>query len=156
VEGFTELANHLPLKDLYERHGAAIKKEIETIRDQADEEDYLRPPFDVGDSEKLKLAQTYLTHCSTRLYRIIRDWALGKPFQGTHTAPRVHNPHSAEENSARFWAISLGEGGRLWNKCQEDHVAAIGWDQLGDLRKYPNRDAIAQALSAHRGPGDPT
>ncbi len=59
------------------------------------------------------------------------------------------------EEPPRFWAISLGEGGRLWNKCQEDRVAAIGWDELGDLRDYTDREAITQALTDRRGPNAP-
>jgi 5-methylcytosine-specific restriction protein B len=55
----------------------------------------------------------------------------------------------------RYWAISLGEGGRLWNDCQEQGIAAIGWDDLGDLRRYRDRDAIASALRAQRDPDDP-
>lgn len=51
----------------------------------------------------------------------------------------------------RFWAISLGEGGRLWNKCQEEGVAAICWDELGDLRQFGSLEAITQTLRAQRG-----
>jgi|GEM_PF-5862489 len=55
----------------------------------------------------------------------------------------------------RFWAISLGEGGRLWNECQEKNIVAIGWDELGDLRNYPNQDAIADKLRSGRAAGAP-
>ena len=54
-----------------------------------------------------------------------------------------------------FWAISLGERGRLWNRCQEDRVAAIGWDELGDLGRFASQEDVFQALRAHRGPNDP-
>lgn len=56
----------------------------------------------------------------------------------------------------RYWAIGLGEGGRLWNECQERGIIAIGWDYLGDLKKYANREAISQAISATRGPNEPS
>ncbi len=66
-------------------------------------------------------------------------------------AANEHPPRRPPEE-LKFWAISLGEGGRLWNKCQEEGVAAIGWDELGDLRDYPDQAAIAEALRAQRGP----
>jgi 5-methylcytosine-specific restriction enzyme B len=79
------------------------------------------------------------------------------PDDGTDLSPE--QPHSANEETAvrekRYWAISLGEGGRLWNNCQEDGIAAIGWDDLGDLRQYADREAIASALRAQRDPDDP-
>lgn len=43
----------------------------------------------------------------------------------------------------------------MWNKCQEEGVAAIGWDRLGDLRNYSDQDSIFQALRDLRGPDDP-
>jgi len=58
-------------------------------------------------------------------------------------------------SDARYWAIGLGQGGRLWNECQERGIIAIGWNYLGDLSKFPSRDAISQAISASRGPNEP-
>lgn len=55
----------------------------------------------------------------------------------------------------QYWAISLGEGGRLWNECQEAGIAAIGWDELGELRSYADQEEIFAALSAQRGPDMP-
>jgi 5-methylcytosine-specific restriction protein B len=54
--------------------------------------------------------------------------------------------------------MSLGEGGRLWDECQEKGIAAIGWDefQLGDLRKYADRESIQQSLIERRGAPGPT
>ena len=44
------------------------------------------------------------------------------------------------------WAISPGEGARLWPDFQEHSIAAIGWDELGNIRTYDSRDAIHEAL----------
>lgn len=67
----------------------------------------------------------------------------------------VSVPHRPSQNRHRFWAIGLGEGGRLWNKCQEEGVIVIGWDELGDLRNYPDRPAIFEALRKLRGADAP-
>ena len=45
------------------------------------------------------------------------------------------------------WAIAPGEGARLWRDFQEHGIAAIGFDELGDLREHDSRDAIRSALS---------
>ena len=49
--------------------------------------------------------------------------------------------------TADVWAIAPGEGARLWRDFQEHGIAAIGFDELGDLREYDSRDAIRSALS---------
>lgn len=46
----------------------------------------------------------------------------------------------------RIWAISPGEGGRLWEEFLKDGIIAFGWDQLGDLAKYPDQAAITDKL----------
>jgi len=55
------------------------------------------------------------------------------------------------ETQVRYWAISLGEGGRLWDQCRNEDLAAIGWDYLGDLRTYASVDDFAQAIQQHEG-----
>jgi hypothetical protein len=151
LERFTQLDEPLPLSDLYEKHGDELKKEISDIRRQAKEDDYLRPPFDLVASEKPKLAQTYLTHCTPEIYRIISKWAhLDYPCAATEpTIPDGSRP--LPSSGPRFWAISLGERGRLWNECQEKGIVAIGWDELGDLRQYASQQEIAQRMRASRG-----
>ncbi|MDE0333201.1 MAG: AAA family ATPase [Nitrospinae bacterium] len=47
---------------------------------------------------------------------------------------------------ADVWAIAPGEGARLWRDFQEHGIAAIGYDELGDLSDYDSKDAIHSAL----------
>jgi 5-methylcytosine-specific restriction protein B len=61
------------------------------------------------------------------------------------------SPPAEPGPSACYWAISMGEGGRLWNQCRKEGVAAIGWDYLGDLRSYADKDAIGRAMQEHEG-----
>lgn len=44
------------------------------------------------------------------------------------------------------WVIAPGEGARLWSEFLEFGIAAIGWDDLGDLGEYESREAIHDAL----------
>jgi hypothetical protein len=160
LEGFIRFENPPPIGDLLKRHRGAIAEELEAIKSHTHAGEFTRPPFQFVDKKKkdrLGFAQTYLTRSSVGLYNILRGWAQG----GLHrrilpSLPRTRavdgQPRPPVSNEPRFWAISLGEGGRLWNKCQEEGVAAIGWDELGDLRNYPDHRSVAQALRAQRGP----
>lgn len=44
------------------------------------------------------------------------------------------------------WVIAPGEGARLWGEFLKLGIAAIAWDDLGDLSEYESRDAIHDAL----------
>ena len=46
-----------------------------------------------------------------------------------------------------IWAISSGNGARLWPAFVEHRNAAIGWDELDDLSEYESKEAIVQALA---------
>ena len=48
--------------------------------------------------------------------------------------------------TADVWAIAPGDGARLWRDFQERGIAAIGYDDLGDLSEYDSREAIQSAL----------
>ena len=54
------------------------------------------------------------------------------------------------------WVIAPGEGARLWAEFLEAGVAAIGWDDLGDLAEYESREAIHAALIANGRGENPT
>ena len=99
-------------------------------------------PFVEQGSSLITRQGGYLSRCTTRLYRLIR------------TALTI-DPHSQgvepeDPTTRRYWLLAPGEGARLWEEFQEQGIAAIGWDGIGDFRKYPNRDAIIAALAAKR------
>lgn len=62
----------------------------------------------------------------------------------------VQTPPAAPQSGSRVWAIALGEGGRLWNECQELGMIAIGWDFLEDLSRYRDQEEITKAIAKHR------
>lgn len=68
--------------------------------------------------------------------------------QGTSVAPR---------HDARYWCIAPGEGARLWNDFLESGIAAIGWDELGDLSNLGSKEDVLAALkNAKPGEGEPS
>lgn len=52
----------------------------------------------------------------------------------------------AVKSTQRFWAFSCGKGGNRWQEFQREGIIAIGWDYLGDLKAYPNKEAIGQTI----------
>ena len=45
--------------------------------------------------------------------------------------------------------MALGEKSKYWDGCHAAGIAFIGWDNVGDLRKYRNTDQLKER--GHRG-----
>lgn len=50
------------------------------------------------------------------------------------------------KDKVRFWVIGLGEQSVYWDECYKEGIAAIGWDVLGDLSNYSDRQSMVVAL----------
>lgn len=46
----------------------------------------------------------------------------------------------------RVWKVAPGPEARHWEMCQDRECILVGWPELPDFRKYPNRDAADAAL----------
>ena len=55
-------------------------------------------------------------------------------------------PDHSEAEGKRIWAIAAGAGGDRWGDFLEQGVVAIGWDYLGDLKKYSNQAEYEEAM----------
>ena len=51
----------------------------------------------------------------------------------------------------KTWVIALGARGEMWDDCRQNRIAAIGWDELGDLRQYADKEEIRERLQADAG-----
>ena len=64
----------------------------------------------------------------------------------------VSSPVSAEQwfqerfGSARVWLLAPGENAQHWGEFQEKGIIAIGWDELGDLRKFQEKRDIRERI----------
>lgn len=47
---------------------------------------------------------------------------------------------------ARVWVIAPGLGAKLWGEFQEKGIIAIGWDEIGDLQEFDNKESIHEQL----------
>ena len=141
LKGYKDFPQQISIRDFIKKHHAAIEEELQNDGPK-------RYPFILYGGKDIRYAQgSYLTRCTTKLYELIRGEVVGRTekasFQGA---------------TRRYWTMALGEGGRLWDECQEKGIVAIGWDEfeLGDLTKYPNRESIQKILIERRGQPGPT
>jgi len=110
LKSYQDFPRSIPLKKSIENNRTAIREELKKDAPK-------RYSFTLyGEKEEVRHAQgAYLTRCTPKLYALIRTDVFG----------------SVEGVSApRYWAMALGEGGRLWEECQEKGIAAIGWDKF--------------------------
>lgn len=54
----------------------------------------------------------------------------------------------------RVWRIAPDKGGRAWAKCLENGCIGIGWNELGDLRRFPTKQDLDRQLKADGGEGE--
>jgi 5-methylcytosine-specific restriction protein B len=55
------------------------------------------------------------------------------------------------QTTHRYWLYQPGRNAEYWDEFYSKGIMAIGWDKLGDLKKYDDKEAIAQALSENYG-----
>ncbi|AWV96723.1 McrB family protein [Arcticibacterium luteifluviistationis] len=62
--------------------------------------------------------------------------------------------NSEGKKAKHYWLYSPGEDARFWDEFYEKGIMGLGWDKIGDLRKYNTRDEIRTALlEAYGGSG---
>lgn len=84
------------------------------------------------------------------------DWFLYLINQGViqiGTVKAGSGESTQPQAGVRYWAMGLGEGGRLWKQCLAEGIVAIGWDFLGDFHQYKTKEEFAEAISTHRADG---
>lgn len=53
------------------------------------------------------------------------------------------------DETRRYWIGAPGNNGVLWDEFVKEGIFAIGWDYLGDLRKYQVQEDIEDKLKEH-------
>jgi 5-methylcytosine-specific restriction protein B len=56
-----------------------------------------------------------------------------------------------EDKTIRYWLIAPGQQAMFWDKWQEEGVIAIGWNKLGDLRRYSDKESLTNKLKEAYG-----
>ena len=64
------------------------------------------------------------------------------------------NMNKENEDTKRYWLYSPGEQAVKWGEFYNKGIMAIGWDKLGDLENYTDRESILKALIDNYGGGE--
>ena len=49
-------------------------------------------------------------------------------------------------NEVRYWLYAPGEGSCMWEEFYSESIIGIGWDEMGDLKQYPSKEAMKQKM----------
>lgn len=79
-------------------------------------------------------------------------WEISEKVNKEKKAPKTDDVLEEDNTSkTRYWTISLGNQSMYWEECQEAGIAIIGWDYLGNLMAYPDRDSMRKAIQKELG-----
>jgi|ERR1022692_922296 5-methylcytosine-specific restriction protein B len=53
---------------------------------------------------------------------------------------------AALHDGSHVWTYAPGPRAQFWEEFYREEIMAIGWDELGDLRQYPDHDTMANKL----------
>jgi len=51
-------------------------------------------------------------------------------------------------DNMQYWLYSPGESAKYWDEFYEKGIMALGWDELGDLKKYDGKESIREAIQS--------
>ena len=79
------------------------------------------------------------------------------PFQGVWDGkdPIIEDPDrpvvlredTISPPGAKRWVISPGKQARYWPQCLEEGTIAVGWEDMGDLSLFPNRESLQNTMT---------
>ena len=53
---------------------------------------------------------------------------------------------NSDINSRRYWVFAPGESCDHWEECNSEGVMLVGWDEVGNLTQYEDKNSIDAAL----------
>jgi 5-methylcytosine-specific restriction enzyme B len=79
--------------------------------------------------------------------------AFGKPyFEISYDAwksSQIISPKPGTTTTQQFWLYAPGRNAEYWDEFYSMGIMAIGWDFLGDLGKYENKESVVKQLREH-------
>lgn len=54
----------------------------------------------------------------------------------------------------KVWLFAPGENACMWDECKETQTMRLGWDLIGDISEFENREELAKALQVAYGKED--
>jgi predicted Mrr-cat superfamily restriction endonuclease len=98
--------------------------------------------------------EKYIRRQSFLNNKVLKDSMIIKQPQGTNFLLSAEEQNEIEKILSgdtidlenEYWTITPGEGAKNWEDFYNENLISIGWDNLGDLRKYKNKKEIEEAL----------
>jgi len=56
---------------------------------------------------------------------------------------------NANNEEPAYWLFSPGENGCQWQRCLDEGVMCLGWDEIGDYRQYKSDKEFLEVLNEH-------
>ncbi|MCM3609966.1 EVE domain-containing protein [Planococcus sp. MERTA32b] len=60
--------------------------------------------------------------------------------------PAAAPPEVQIKDERRYWMYAPGEGSRLWEEFYEKGIMGLGWEDLGDLKQFPTKNAMKEKM----------
>lgn len=51
----------------------------------------------------------------------------------------------------QYWIFAPGDKACAWEECREQNIMVLGWDELGELTNYPDKESLRQAIQKTYG-----
>lgn len=58
----------------------------------------------------------------------------------------IEHDNGEKDNKTKYWLYAPGGGAEFWDDFYSQGIMAIGWDDLGDLSKYVDKESVAKEL----------
>lgn len=115
-----------------------------TISDHLKKE-YQYTPDRYGDSfvskvYKLPIEDSH-EDISNQLDQVINEYQ-SQEHLADNTIVKDHPDYS----STQYWIIAPGKGANKWEEFYKDEIVGLGWDEMGDLNQYQDREEIKKKL----------
>lgn len=128
--------------------------------DQPDETRFNRGYAEEGTVEwgvRLRIERVLQERISRTILRerpLLKDLPILGNAQGTNFAMSDAQADAlrtliAPEHPPRIQKIAPGERAELWEVCRAEGRIRVGWEDVGDLRKYPSQDDFITAFRIH-------
>ena len=79
--------------------------------------------------------------------------------QAAETAKQQHWSQN-KKNDVHYWVCAPGTNAEKWEECLQKGILVLGWDYLGDYRKYADRKEIEASIEQYddskKGPNNDT
>jgi MoxR-like ATPase len=90
-----------------------------------------------------------LTHPGATNFPVSKeqDAVIESIINGTYVRiPATYAIPTSATDKKRYWMYAPGEGSKMWEEFHQNSIMGIEWDELGDLTKYPTKEAMKEKM----------